>query len=342
MNQRTRSFLIGSAAVILLGLGTGLVAYYNGGLPTILGQTSDAEFKYLPASAAAVGYADVRSIMASEFRQKLREVLPTGEEKDKIQAEFGVDIENDIDTVSAAYLGGGTPESVVVIVSGRFNVGQIEAKATEHGAVVEEYKGKKMLVFSEASSDSTATHHSSGGVAFLEVGTLALGEAGAIRQAIDAAESGQDVRKNAELMKVVNDVRGSGNAWFVGKFDAIAAAHTLPEELKSRIPAISTFAVSAHVNGGFSGAIRVDARDETAAQQLRDVVRGALAAGQLIAADDPRVNTMLKSMQITGSGNTVGLTFTIPAGLLDVMKGLATAHGRPQTAPESTPHQIHK
>jgi hypothetical protein len=342
MNQRTRSFLIGSAAVILLGLGTGLVAYYNGGLPTMLGQASDAEFQYLPASAAAVGYADVRSIMASEFRQKLREVLPTGEEKDKIQAEFGVDVESDIDTVSAAYLGGGTAESVVVIVRGRFNAGQIEAKATEHGAVAEEYKGKKLLVFSESSSDGTATHHSSGGVAFLEAGTLALGEIGAIRQAIDAAESGQDVRKNADLMKVVNDVRGSGNAWFVGRFDAIAAAHTLPDELKSHIPALNTFAVSAHVNGGFSGAIRVDARDETAAQQLRDVVRGALAAGQLIAADDPRVNTMLKSMQITGSGNTVGLTFTLPAGLLDVVKGFATSHGMPRNAPESTPHQIHK
>ena len=238
--------------------------------------------------------------MASEFRQKIREVLPTGEEKDKIQAEFGVDIENDIDTVSAAYLGGGTPKSLVVIVRGRFDAGQIEAKATEHGAVAEEYKGKKMLVFSQSSSDTT-THHSSGGVAFLEVGTLALGEAGAIRQAIDAAESGQDVRKNAELMKVVNDVRGTGNAWFVGKFDAIASAHALPDELKSRIPAINTFAVATHVNGGLSGSIRVDARDETAAQQALDVVRGALAAGQLIAADDPRVDAMLKSFQITAA-----------------------------------------
>ena len=179
-------------------------------------------------------------------------------------------------------------------------------------------------------------------MAFLEVGTLALGEAGAIRQAIDAAESGQDVRKNAELMKVVNDVRGTGNAWFVGKFDAIASAHALPDELKSRIPAINTFAVATHVNGGLSGSIRVDARDETAAQQLRDVVRGALAAGQLIAADDPRVDAMLKSFQITGSGNAVGLTFTLPAGFLDLMKGLATAHGRPHSAPQSTPHQIHK
>ncbi len=72
------------------------------------GQTSDADLAYLPANAAAVGYADVRSIMSSEFRQKLRAVLPTGEEKDKFQAELGVDIERDIDTVAAAYLGGGT------------------------------------------------------------------------------------------------------------------------------------------------------------------------------------------------------------------------------------------
>ena len=48
------------------------------------------------------------------------------------------------------------------------------------------------------------------------------------------------------------------------------------------------------------------------------------------------MDTMLKSMQITGTGNTVGLTFTLPAGLLDVLKGLAAAHGTPR-APESTP-----
>jgi len=339
MNQRTRTFLIGSAAVIVLGLGTGLVAYYNGGLP-LLGQSSDAELQYLPANAAAIGYADVRSIMTSEFRQKLREVLPTGSEKDKIQAEFGVDVENDIDTVSAAYLGGGSAESAVVIVRGRFNTGQIEAKATEHGAVAEEYKGRKMLVFTENSTD-TGAHHSSGGVAFLGVGTIALGEAGAIRQAIDAADTGQDVRQNAEMMKVVNDMRGSGNAWFVGKFDQIVAAHSLPEELKAHIPAVNTFGVTVHVNGGLSGAIRADARDETAAQQLRDVVRGALAAGQLIASDDPKLNAMLKSLQITGSGNTVGLTFTLPAGFLDVLKGVVAAHAAPH-APEAQPGQIHK
>ena len=342
MNQRTRTFLIGSAAVILLGLGTGLVAYYNGGLPLNLGPSSTTELQYLPANSAAVGYADVRSIMNSEFRQKLREVLPTGEEKQKIQEQFGVDIESDIDTVSVAFLGGASTRNLVVIMRGRFNTGQIEAKATEHGAVAEEYQGKKMFLISDDGARDATTEQTRAGVAFLEVGTIALGEASAIRQAIDAGISGEDVRKNTEIMKVVNDVRGTGNAWLVGKFDAIAAGHPLPEELKSRIPAVNTFAVSAHVNGGLSGAVRADARDETAAQQLRDVVRGALAAGQLIASDDPKVDAVLKSLQITGSGTTVGLTFSVPAGFLDVLKGLApSAQGPLHEMRKSQPGKKH-
>ncbi len=71
-----------------------------------------------------------------------------------------------------------------------------------------------------------------------------------------------------------------------------------------------------------SGALRADARDEKAAEQLRDVVRGALAAGRLMAGQNKQMDAMLNSLQITGSGKTVGLTFTLPAGLLDVLKGL--------------------
>ena len=48
------------------------------------------------------------------------------------------------------------------------------------------------------------------------------------------------------------------------------------------LPAIDVFAVSVHVNGGVRGALRAEARDEKAAEQLRDVVRGAVAAGQLM------------------------------------------------------------
>src|ERR1043165_10286809 len=98
MTRGTRNFLVGPAAVVVLGLGTGLLAFYNGGL-TLMGSRGVAgELSYLPADATAVAYADVHAIMTSEFRQKLRQVLPTGEELGHIKAELGVDIEKDIDT----------------------------------------------------------------------------------------------------------------------------------------------------------------------------------------------------------------------------------------------------
>ncbi len=328
MSKSTRLFLTGAAVVVLLGLGTGLVAYYNGGLPGVR-ETSDEELAYLPANAVAVGYADVRTIMSSEFSQKLRQILPSGEEKEKLQAELGVDIERDIDSVAAAYVGGSSPfDGAIVVVRGRFNTGQIEALATQHGATVGEYKGIKLLTMpAEQSTGDVTTHHPSAGVAFLEQGILAFGEESGLKMAIDAHATGDDIRKNAALMAVVNDVRSSGNAWFVGKFDAITGNSAIPDPIKDHIPPVDLFAVSVHVNGGLRGALRADARDDKAAEQLRDVVRGAVAAGRLMAGQNKQMDAMLSSLQITGSGKTVGLTFALPTEFLDVLNGIAAAKG---------------
>jgi hypothetical protein len=326
MTRATRGFLVGAAAFLLLVLGTGLVAYYNGSLPISLGKSVNTELAYLPANASAVGYANVRSIMTSEFRQKLRQILPTGEEKEKLQAELGVDIEQDIDSVAAAYVGGATPfEGAVVVVRGRFNEGQIEAKAVEHGATVGEYRGKKILTMPADANQDTSTHHASPGVAFLDTGVLALGSIDGVKAAIDAGATGEDVRKNTELMSIINDLDSTGNAWFVGKVDAMTGQMGMPQELKDHIPAVELFAASVHVNGGLRGALRADARDEKAAEQLRDVVRGAVAAGKLMAGQNKQMDAILNSLQISGTGKTVGVTFSLPAEFLEVLNGIAAA-----------------
>ena len=61
------------------------------------------ELKYVPASAAVVAYANVRDVMASDFRQKLRQVLPDHDQKgqEEFQRETGINIEQDIDYVLA-------------------------------------------------------------------------------------------------------------------------------------------------------------------------------------------------------------------------------------------------
>src|SRR6187402_3262535 len=118
MNQRTRYFLIGSAFVVLVGLCTGIVAYYGGDL--VAGRAATPEFSYLPPDATGVAFVDVQEIMKSGFAQKLRQFLPTGEDKDRLAAQLGVDLERDIDSVVASMSGGG-PESGVVVLRGRFD-----------------------------------------------------------------------------------------------------------------------------------------------------------------------------------------------------------------------------
>ena len=332
MTRSTRYFLAGSAFVVVLGLGTGLVAFYNGGLPLGLKKANDADLGYLPAESVAVAYADVRAIMTSEFRQKLRQVLPTGEELTKFRDELGVDIEQDIDTVAAAYLGNATtPKSGVVVVRGRFNDATIEALAVKHGAVAETYKDKRLLTMTapvpvEGSTEPVATHHPAATVAFLDPGVLALGELEAVKKAIDAGASGAELRKNTELIAMVDEMRGTGNAWAVGRLDAMSNHAGLPSEITTHMPAVKLVAASVHVNGGVRGLLQAEAFDDKAAEQLRDVVRGALAAGRLMSGQNPKMDAMLNSLQITGAGKTVGLSFTVPAEFLELLNGVAAAH----------------
>jgi len=103
MNRTSRLFLMGTGFVLAAGLGTGLVAYY-GGLPTLASAgraVGPDELKYVPEAAAIVAYANVRDVMNSEFRQKIRKVLPGDETKgqEEFQRETGINIEQDIDYV---------------------------------------------------------------------------------------------------------------------------------------------------------------------------------------------------------------------------------------------------
>jgi hypothetical protein len=246
-----------------------------------------------------------------------------------LKQEIGVDIEHDIDTVMAGFTGSDPSKGgAVVLVRGRFNDGQIETLARQHGATVEEYKGKRMLVMSEGhmmhGGAPTQTAGPTGAVAFIEPGLLALGESAAIKRAIDTAASKNDFTKNADLMKLVDDIRGASNAWVVGRFDEISQAN-IPAEVKEHLPAVQFFAVSAHVNGGLSGTLRADARDEQSAADLKAVITGGLAAGRLMAGQDAKANTILNSIQVGGTEKTVTVAFTVPPELLDVLNGVAAA-----------------
>jgi hypothetical protein len=301
---------------------------------------------YLPTETTAIAFANVNEIMNSDFRQKLRTVLPTGQEKDRLIAEIGLDIEHDIDRVVAGVVAGGPAvNGATVLVRGRFDATRMEALALQHGATVAEYKGKRMLLAPSVptggisvpgESGAVVADHFDGSLAFLEPDLIALGDAAAIRRGIDASISKEDATKNVELMKFVKDAQLGSNAWVIGKIDEMTKTSPIPDEIRQHLPAVQWFMVTAHVNGGVTGKVRADARDEEAAQQLRAVVNGALAAGQLVAGRDSRLDAVLKSMQVTGTGNTVAMSFTVPPELLDMISGANGLHNLLNPSKETT------
>jgi hypothetical protein len=316
MTKRTRYFMAGSAAVMAAGLCTGLVAYYGGGFQALSASTGPTELQYVPADASVIAFADVRSIMDSEFRQRLKQNLPMDQhDKVEFQDKTGIDIEQDIDYVVAAMtaVDNGQPSGLVV-ARGRFDVVKLEALAREHGGVVEEYSGKRIM---------SATHgdqpHTTGTMAFLEPGLVAIGTSAAVRKAIDAQLSARSITANSEMMDLVSDIERTNNAWAVGRFDAITQQAKLPDQVASRIPALKYFAAAGHINGGVSGMVRAEALDEKSAEDLRQVVNGLLALARLQAQNDPKIEAISQSLQLSGTGKTVAVSFTVPAELLQFM-----------------------
>jgi len=343
MTKKTRIFMGSSAAILVAGIGTGLIAYYGGGFPSLSASRSGpGELSYVPADSAVVAYANVREVMDSQLRQRLKTLMPQEQGQKEFQEQTGIDIEKDIDYVVAAAqtLGaaGVHEPSGLVVARGRFNTTQLEALAREHGGVVEEYKGKRLIKATnveqnvEAGPDGTTTNRyntHSIVLAFLEPGLVGIGSEAAIKSSIDAQLSSQSITANNDMMELIADIDAGNNAWAVGRFDAIASQAHLPQEIASKLPAVKTFAAMAHIDGGITGMLRAETKDDESANNLRQVVQGLLALGRM--ANDPKATALMNSLQMSGSGKTVALSFSVPSELLDMI---------PQGIKDG-PHELH-
>lgn len=344
--------MAGSAAVLVAGLCTVGVAYYGGGFPSLsASRTGPAELSYVPADATVVAFANVREVMDSDLRQRLKAAMPVDETQgqQEFERQTGIDIERDIQYVVAAVTTADPSNANgLVVARGNFNPTQLETLAREHGGVVEEYKGKRLVSVAEPKVEHDADMpevprpHVGGRrltLAFLEPGLVAIGSDSAIRQSIDAQMSAHSITSNDEMMELVSDIERGNNAWAVGRFESIAGQAKLPDEIRNRLPAVKTFAVMTHVDGGLSGTLRAEARDDQSAENLRQVVQGFLALGRLQAQSDPKVAAMLQSLQLTGTGKTVALSFAVPT---EIFQMLPKAHRHANGEPDVLPKQLHE
>lgn len=322
MSKRTRLFLLISAGILAAGLGTGLIASYAGFQLALRGSDGPAEFSYIPPEAQVVAYADVRGVMDSDVRRRLLRIERSGDRAGRFEEETGINFERDVDYVVASLTGGGE-DRPLVLARGRFDADRVESAIRRRGGAVEIYNGTRLMVRPEPGI----------GVAFVESDLVAVGTVASVRRAVDTKVSGIDVRRNEELMQVVRQA-DDGDAWGVARFEALTGAGRLPADVVRQLPPITWLAVTGNLDGGISAVVRVEARDEMAARDLRDVVNGFVALARLQARDRAEFAAVLDSIQLVSAGRTVSLAFAIPPELIDV---LATASRQP-SLPE-TPSQ---
>jgi hypothetical protein len=324
MNRKTRYFVIASLLVLGIGVAVGFVAYYVG-VPTAFAQQGPDELQLVPGNAAVVAYASVHEVMASTLRERVRQALP---ELPNGQREFedatGINIEHDVDRVVAALVPADdgrvdVPRSGLLIATGRFDQVKIESLMREHGATEETYRGRRMF----AAPDSGAGLS----VAFVEPGLVAVGSTTLVKSAIDRKDGAASIRTNDDIMTLVRSL-DRGNVWAVGRFDALTAQAKLPPNVTNQLPPVTWFAVSAHINGGLLGDIRMQTRDETSANQFRDVIRGIIAMANMQADGHPELATVLRSIQLNGSGTTVAVSFELPAETIDLLAPRRLQPGR--------------
>jgi len=317
MTSQTRNVAIASMLVVVVGLGTGLVAYYLG-FPTsaFFADEGPDELRLVPADATLVAFGNVREIMTSDVRERARRGvtrLPNGQEQFRV--ETGINVETDIDRVVACLSrsAGGPGPAGLVLARGRFDAVRIESLMRDRGATVADYGGVRLITGAAASA-----HPGGLSLGFIEPGLVAVGSNALVRTAIDLKHGGGGVTTSDDIMKRVRSL-DAGDAWVVGRFEALASQANFPRGLAAQQLPITWVAASAHLDGGLRGVLRAETRDEESASALRDLVRGFLAFAKLQAGSRPEMQTLVQSVDLESTGTTVTLSFSLPLEMFDLL-----------------------
>jgi hypothetical protein len=335
MTQRTRYFFAAAAVALIAGIGIGLVAYYQTSRQAVIPAGLPDELRYVPATAALVAYADVKTVMNSELRRELeRSTMGPRRERSDMHEFAGVDVEKQvnhivayletIETGSAAVQTGqpaqrpesGTsrpdgPPRGLLIAQGTFEQAKVEQFLREQGSTIDDYHGKHIAIRRLAPENNVKEL----AVGFLQPNLIALGDADLVRAAIDLSTNtspAANVTSNAEVMDLVRDAAGD-TAWVVGHFDAVTRRIGVPASMRQQVPPLRMVAAKARINGGVKATIRAETADQAAADQFRDVIRGFLSLIRLKGGAKPEMQDILKSIELGGSGSTVQLSFAMSA-----------------------------
>ena len=170
------------------------------------------------------------------------------------------------------------------------------------------------------------------GLLFLEPGLVAVGSPALLHRAIDLKDGGDSVTTNDAIMRRVRDLE-NGNVWAVGRFDALTARANLGQGMMGQLPAITWFSASGQVDAGIRAQLKAETRDDESANALRDLVRGFFALAKLQGGSRPELQSLLQTLQLGGTGQTVTLALDLSPQTLDLLTNSMRQLPRPPRPP---------
>lgn len=314
MTQPIRNIVVSGSRWLVVGLCTALAVSLTPATALAQSLGGSVELAHVPSNASVVAYASVREAMLSDVWARIRPLVADGLEQNQLEEQLGLNIERDIDHVLAFLAPGpiaGRP-SGMVLLRGQFDMTRLEAVARSAGATVSDYAGTRVVSIEAGEVGALA-------MAALEPGLVAVGDLATVHRSLDQLAVGSDVTADAEMMALLDRVERDSHAWAVGRFADLSALGILPADVSNQMPAVTAFALSGRIDSDVSGSVSIEGRDEEAGQHLRDLARGVLALAQSQTAGRAELQTLIDSVQLSGTGTTATPSFSLPAEALDLI-----------------------
>jgi hypothetical protein len=210
----------------------------------------------------------------------------------------------------------------LALVSGRFDLYKLgRAVETEGKTKGYGHEGVTLYAFGEEGKPATA-------VALLDETSLLFGPKDRVEAAVSSRARGETpFKKNATLMALVEKVRPGSTFWMVGDQSLLAGLPTsVPapggsaEGATISLPALQSLTVTGDLDPQVSLQIAGDAKDELAAKNLADVVRGFVALMSLQAQQKPELAQLASAVTVATEASRVLVSARIPYEMLDALQ----------------------
>jgi hypothetical protein len=183
--------------------------------------------------------------------------------------------------------------------------------------------GVSVYVFKEEDARSVA-------LAFLDETALLFGPRADVEAAVTSRSRGETpFKKNATLMALVEKVRPGSTFWMVGDQSLLAGMPTsVPgsgDGAMIQLPALQALTVTGDLDPQVSLNLIGEAKDELAARNLADVVRGFVALMSLQAQQKPELQQLASAFTVATEANRVLVSARVPYEMLDALQAKAVA-----------------